>query len=442
MIKRISTGVVALVAMVSMAACDDTPTDPRLDGDDSATVESRVDQTTPASSSGSSPQPASGSQAQSVSVVQITASGEYRELASAEVEADGSYRIEGVPSGRSNTAVVAYVDGRAAGEVLIHGEIRSRAVVRPAPITYETTMEARAYARIVASGRADQTSTSEVALLLHANDSELESTLSSDAELQAVAEGSAEASAATTGIFADAGLQLDADTRSQLLLDAALSFTTDLVAGLSVNLAHQEYVDAAIDAYAGAGAELETIVVATAGAASTFDAQVEGRTSTRGRLIAHPVLMNLRARQRTAARFETSAEGSLAVAVTAALAETRTRIEAATTAADIRAELDARLDATVDAAADAAVELLAADASTTVRSEVRAAAETALAEATLRTRFQGTATASAATSAVVDYRASVRSAVQAMVDASGSASTDVEAITEIFIAACGGAYIR
>lgn len=137
---RNSTMLVAVTAMLTMAACDDTPTMPDFEGENAAVVEGRVDETTPSQSSASGPQKAPGTQAQTVSVVQISSSGAYSAIASADVQADGTYRIENVPHGRTNTAVVAYVDGRAAGEVLLHGEIEARSTVRPAPITYETTL--------------------------------------------------------------------------------------------------------------------------------------------------------------------------------------------------------------------------------------------------------------------------------------------------------------
>lgn len=438
-----STVFVAMTAMLTMAACDDTPTTPDFDEENAAVVEGRVDETTPSQSSANGPQRAPGTAAQTVSVVQISSSGEYSALASAEVEADGTYRIESVPHGRTNTAVVAYVDGRAAGEVMIHGEIQARSTVRPAPITYETTMETRAYARITASGRANQTSTAELALLLNATGSDAEALLSSDAELNAVAEGSAEASATMNEVFADAGVSLDASTRSNLMVDAAVDLAADLLGGVSLDVAHDEYADAAIEAWTGAGARLETIVMATAGAATTLDAVIEGRSTVRGRIITEPVLFNLRARERTAAQYSTSAEATLAAAIESSLADARAGVEASSsTADDVKSELETRLTTTIDAAADAAVDYLAAGASTTVQANVRAAAEAALVEATLNTRLETAATASAAASAMANYRASVRSAVQAMVDAAGDSSADVDIITELFIAACGGAYIR
>lgn len=440
---RKGTIFVATTALLSMAACDDTPTTPDFEPENAAVVEGRVDETTPARSSANGPQRAPGTAAQSVSVVQISSSGEYTALASADVRGDGTYRVEGVPHGRTHTAVVAYVDGRVAGEVMIHGEIEARSTVRAAPITYETTMETRAYARIVAAGRADQTSTTELALLLHASGAELEALLESDAELDAVAEGTAEASATMNEVFADAGVSLDASARSNLMVDAATDLAADLLGGLALDVAHDEYADAAIDAWAGAGARLETIVMATAGAATTLDAVVEGRTAVRGRLIREPVLFNLRARERAAARYETSAEATLAAAIESSLAGARAGVEASGSAAsEVKRELETRLNATIDAAAEAAVGLLAADASLEVRADVRAAAETALAEATLNTRLAHASTASAAASAMADYRASVRSAVEAMVEAAGDTRVDVAAIVELFIAAGGGAHIR
>lgn len=444
MVTTRTTAFVALSAALFAVACDDTPTNPDFDGENDAVAEGRVEETTPAPSSASGPQQASGTQAQTVSVVHIGASGEYSELASADVRADGSYRIEGVPSGRTNTAVVAYVDGRAAGEVLIHGEIRSRATIRPAPITYETTMETRAYARVVASGRAGHTSTSEIALLLRADGSGLETTLSSETEIQAIAEGSAEAGATMGEVFADAGVALDAEARGDLLVDAALDLAADLIAGLTLEVAHDDYAEAAIDAFVDAGASLDAIVTATAAAASTFDTSIEGRTNIRGRLIAEPVLLNFRTRNRTTVKHSASAEGSVAAVIESSLASARASVEAATTAAEVRAALEAHIDSTIDAAADAAVELLAADASLTVRSNVRAAAVAALEEATLRTRLEGSASssASAAAAATADYRAAVRGKVQAMIDAAEGASADVDVMTSLFIAACGGAHIR
>lgn len=433
---------IAATGILAIAACDDSPTDSGFDGPNDAVVEGRVDETAPEPGPASSPQRAPGTSAETVSVVRIDASGEYSVMASAEVQADGTYRVEDVPSGGTDAAVVAYVDGRAAGEVLIHGEIRSGATIRAAPITYETTMESRAYARLVADGRAHSTSASEIALLLRADGPELESTLSSEAEIQAIADASAEAGATMDAVFADAGVSLDAGARSTLLVDAAVDLAASLRAGLSLELAHEDYVEAALDAYTSAGADFESLIMATAGATSTFDAQVEGRTAIRGRLLTQPVLVNLRARERAAAAYRTSTEAVVATAVEASLEATSTAVAATTTAAALKAELQTRVQATADAAADAAVEMLAADASLTVRADVRAAAEAALDEATLATKLQGAATASAAASAMADYRTAVRSAVQAMVDAAGSTSADVNVITELFIAACGGAHIR
>lgn len=436
-----TTRYLAAAAILAFSACDDSPTDPNFDGGRDAAVEGRVAETTPESGASGAPQQAPGTNATTVSVVRLSASGSYEQLASADLQADGSYRVEGVPTGLTDAAVVAYVDGRAAGEVLIHGETRSGQTLRVAPISYETTMETRTYARVLASGRAQHISPSEISLLLRVEGSELESTLDSEAEIQAIADGAAEAGATMNVVFADEGVALDASARSTLLVDAVLDLTEGLFGGLSVGIAHDDYVDAAIDAYTGAGASFESVIRATAASATTFDAALEGRTEARGRVVSQPVLINLRARERAAASFDATAEAALAIAIEASLGAAHTAVGAAETAAELRTALEARLDATVDAATDAAVELLAADASLTVRANVAAEARSALAEATLGARLEGATTASAAASAMADYRASVRAAVQAMVDAASNTTADVEVITELFIAACGGASV-
>ena len=71
----------------------------------SAVVEGRIEETAPETSepaAASSPQPAPGTQAQSVAVVQIQADGGLLELATADVEADGSYTVSTVPAGWSD----------------------------------------------------------------------------------------------------------------------------------------------------------------------------------------------------------------------------------------------------------------------------------------------------------------------------------------------------
>ncbi|NIS33911.1 MAG: hypothetical protein GWN07_25395, partial [Actinobacteria bacterium] len=72
------------------------------------------------------------------------------------------------------------------------------------------------------------TSSSELALWLRVDGPDLESTLSSEAELEAIADGSAEAGATMSSVFAGAGVSLDAQARSELLVDAAVDLATDL----------------------------------------------------------------------------------------------------------------------------------------------------------------------------------------------------------------------
>jgi hypothetical protein len=190
------------------------------------------------------------------------------------------------------------------------------------------------------------------------------------------------------------------------------------------------------------GADLEATVSATAAAASTFDARLDGSSTIRGNLDVQPVRLNLLARERLSAELGSSGAGSLAIVIGNVLAGARASLALDLGLIDLRAVIDAVVLSMADATADACVDLLAAAASTSVRAEVRARAEQAFEAARLDVRLASAATAQAAASALADYRADVRSAVDAMIAASGSTSVDAEVLTSLFISAGGGAHVR
>lgn len=434
-LKR-SAFVVAAVA--TMAGCDDS-TAPM--STEPATVHGSVEETTlQAANASGSPQRAPGSAAQSVAVVRVEADGRLSELATAEVRVDGTFTVEGVPADETDLAVVAYTDGRISGRVLIHERTRGGVEIRAAPINYESTVEAEVYADLRAAGRTSGSVSSELSLFVHLDGSSAETVATSRTELMAVAEGYVNASATMTTVYSAAGMSLDARARSEVISTAAVDFAFRRSQGASLESAHRVFTDAAIDAFVGAGASLESTVYATAAAASTFDAELNGVSSVRGKVVAQAVQMNLRARARYAASITSSAEAALASGIAASLQNSRTSILSA--GLDLRSVVEANLDALVGVASDASVDLLAAGASSQVRAEVRAAAEAALEEARLGLRLQSATSASASAEALVGYRAAVRSAVDAMIAASGSTTVDAEVVTSLFIAACAGAYIR
>jgi hypothetical protein len=377
-----------------------------------------------------------------VAVVQVQANGNFVELARADIQTAGSFRVEGVPAGRDNLAVVVYVGGEVAGGALIHQRTQAGATIVTAPINYETTAETHAYSELQASGSTSAAAASELALFVQVDGASGEVAATSNAEAQAVASAYSAASATLTAVHAAKGVALSAAARAQLVADAAVAYSVDRHGGMSVSTAHDIFTETSLEAFGNTHAIVEATVLATAAAATAFDAVLESESTVRADLLVQPLRMNLRSRERLAARYASSTSASMATQIGQVLASGRANILLVGGIIDLRAVISALNVLVIETAADASVELLAANASSTVRAEVRARAEAALQAAELAARLDGVATAQAAVSAMATYRTAVRAAVQAMIDASGSATADVEAMTSLFIAACGGAYIR
>ena len=175
----------SLLSLAAFAGCGDST---GLGVGGSATVEGRVEQTTPAPApTQSAPQQAPGTSAQSVAIVQVQADGSLTELARASVEADGSFRVEGVAAGRDNLEAVAYADGGVVGRVLIHERSRAGAVIVTAPINYETTVEGAAYSELRAEGDVSGAAASELALFVQVDGASAAAAAVSEAEARAVA---------------------------------------------------------------------------------------------------------------------------------------------------------------------------------------------------------------------------------------------------------------
>lgn len=424
----------------TIAACGDDSTGP---DETAASVQGVVEETTPeGEGSASAPAAAPGTDAETVAVVQIGADGSLTTVAEADVEADGSFTVEEVEVGLEDLAVVARVGERDAGRVVLYQSSSAGAVIRAAPINYETTAEARAWGEVRASGEADATSAGEIALLLHLEGAEAEALLASDAELEALAEGLVTAGETLTAIYAEVGAALDAEARADVATEAAIAFSESRLDGESLEAAHNVFVDAVLDGFIDAGVTLEETVMATAAAASTLDATVEESVTNRGLAVSEAVRLNLRARARLAAEQSSSAYGELADALATALNGTHATVRAQASAGPVRTALSANLAATQTAAVTAAVQILAADASLAVQSEVSTAAEAALQTARLGARLDAAADATAAAEAIADYRAEVLADVEAMIDASGSTDADAELFASLFVAASGGAHVR
>ncbi len=437
----------ALLIVTTAAACSKSGTQPSITSQ--ATIRGRVAQTQPEPTPLPTARDAAGAAsaaatAKTVTVAEVASDGSLTPVAHGSVNADGSFVVSGVPSNRSDLVVDAEAsDGTGVGRATVYGETRVGDTLAVAPIDAETTVRALAWASLKASGSASaHTSPAEMALLVHASPSASASILSSN-QIQAAAEGEAAAADAMTKVFANAGASLNASARAKVLAQPALDFENARVRGISSDSAHIALVNAALDAYENAGVSAEALVEASAAAASTFDAQVDGSTSARGELDAESVWMNLKARERLAAKYESGAEDSVALSIMNVLASTEARMRGASTAADIHAAMAANASAADSAVVGSMVHmLLSANATALLQGKVKAKAQAALDSASLSARLSGAANASAAAQAVANYHSAVKAAVQAMLQAAGRTDVDADAMTSLYIAARGGAYIR
>lgn len=444
---RTMRAAVALTALLTTLACSDDGTGPDPDPGQQASIQGRVEQTAPEGvaypTSSAVRAGASGSvTAKTVTVASVNSDGSLDALAQADVLTDGSFVIDDVPTGRENLVVVARSEsGENVGRVLVHGRTEANTTLTTAPINYETSVRALAYSSMKARGEADMSSSAEVTLLVHPEASTA-ATIMAQQEVDAMAGGAAAAGDAMTRVYAGFGTALDASARADATAQAAIQFAVDRYNGTQADVAYDAYVDAALDAYVGAGVALESVVTATAAAASTFDARLNGHTSVRGDVVMESVRMNLKAREKLAAKFQSGDEGAVALAVMDVLADADASVRGAATAADIRAALDAHAAAAANATVSGMLDFLIPGGSVLLRTQVEAKAQAAVAAARLHTRLSAAASAEAAAQACADYRAEVKAAVMAMLETAGRTELDVDAMTSLYIAAHGGAYVR
>lgn len=428
-----------LAAAASLAACDDEGTGP----ESPATVQGVVEQTTPGTAETGSPPAAPGTDAGTVVVAQIEGGGSLTALAEGEVDAEAAYVVQGVPAGREDLAVIAYVGDRQAGRVLVYEATSGGGTLGLAPITYETTAEGRAWSSVKAEGSGDETSPAEIALMIHLQGNEGEAMLT-DGGIDVLAEALTTASATLTTTFEAVGASLDAEARAEILSEYVVAWAEARFQGTPAAEAHDGFVNAAMGGLLQAeeAPTLEDVVLATAAAASTLDATLEGRIEQRGPLVAQPVRINLLTRSGLANRGVGGAFSELAVALENLLLGTRTAVRGASTAAEVRTALEASLTSTRTLAVTAMVQALASGAPLSVQTQVSTFAEGAFEAARLSSALAGAATPADAATAVVETQAEVLAEVEAMIQAAGSPETDAEAIASLFLAAAAGPHVR
>lgn len=415
----------ALGAALTAQGCVD-----RLTPVTDATILGRVEESTAAGAAG-------------VAVGDLDLDGGFSGLVETTADPDGSFRVDGVPPDRAGLVVVATsTPGDTVGRVIVHERTRAGAETVVEPITLETTMEALAWARLKADRRTDASSASEVALLLHPDARTAASVLASDEDVAETARGVATAGETLTSVWAAVGTDLDAAARATLLTDAAAELASARHRGTSADAAAEAYAEAALDAWASAGASLDATAVATAAAASTFDGELHGHVQVRGPLVAEAVRLNLKVRRRLAARLQASLNGAAVPAVVQALAEAEAGVRDATTVAELRAALDACAQASKEATVGGVIVLLVPNPGLLMLMKMHSSAEAAVEAASLAPRLVAAGDAEAAANAVADYRARVRAAVDDLLEAAERTDVDAEALTSLYVAAHGGAYVR
>lgn len=439
-----------LAAAVVVVACGDDATGP---GFDDAAVNGQVQETSdpqstssaPATSAASPQRTASQPEAETVVVGAVQADGSLDVLAEAEVEADGSFRVEDVPAGRADLVVVARSEaGADVGRVLIHGETGSGAEIEVEPIDASTTVRGRVHAELHASGRSDAARTSgELALFLRLDDATADAVVASGTQIQAMADAYAEAQATMTAVLAESGSDLDAEARAELFAGLAADYAASVNAGADAGAAFETYADAALDALVEAGATAEALALATAGHATASSKVVAeaGIESDVGLELAQTASrINLRARERAAAEIDAgSSLSAVGQQVESELASARADIRLLGILGELSTELEAAFTSSQDVATTAIVDL--AGLSGEAETDLEAALDTAFASANLAVALDGSASASGIAGATGTYRAEVEAQASSVVDAmaESDAEVSVEAMAAILIAAGAGA---
>ncbi len=371
----------------------------------------------------------------------VRGNGSFEVLAEAQVEADGRFRIEGVPAGRSDLVVQARGEGGASlGEALVWEETRSGAESAVPPITARSTTEARVEARLRATGRLDPTTRAELALLM-ALEAGAGASATSATRIEALADALAEARAAFGAHLSTGTGGTSAQARAEASADARAAFASALSSGVDLATAHRAYVRAIASAWATGDDQLELLVFASAAASQRLAAVVVGRLGEDAEALASvrsAFLANIELRT-ALAESRTDASAGLRAAALAHLEAARGRIASATTLAELRSALAAErsgLEGRVSASVLGALGGTDLDLLGLVDARVR----TAVAQAAFWTRLEGAADAQATVEAATSCRADLEAAVAAWIEAlPASIEVDSAVAFRLFLALGGGA---
>jgi len=378
--------------------------------------------------------------ARTVVVGEVTNNGRFVSLAEANVNANGEFRIDSLPSGRSELLIRARNEAEAEiGSVVLHEITVAGAEHRAHPITSRSTVHARVWTEMRASGQGSTPMESaELSLILHFSSEAAARSATSSSSIRAIADAALEAQAALTAVLASEGQARSAAARSELLLDLAVARDRERNLGIDAETAQETFVSAALDAFAADGVSAEALIFAHAAAASAFDAEMARASGdSDGRLEASrgALLLNLRSRARAALEAEGSVLGLRSAAIT-----TVERLEARVRTAQSITELEislaqerAAIEGRVITAVLASLVVSGGGPLLEVESELRSALD----DATLWADLQGAYNTGARVQAVQAFRARVEAAAANLVatlPAEVAATVSTEVVARLMIA--------
>ncbi len=435
---RIQTLPLLLAGSLLLAACFENGEGVVIPDTNRATVVGRIDQTAPASAG---PNPVAGADATTVAVVRVASDGSETTLARGDIDAEGRFSVDTVPTGESGLEVVAYTDAAAeVGRVLVHGTTEAGSDITVATIVPETTVESDVFVRLNSDGESGAAADDgSLALFVRMDDATGAQVAASGAEVGAVADAYLAARSWLDATATQVATELDAATRTELMAGLAMDYAESRYNGAELEAANDAFAEATLDGYLDAGASVGSLTLLTAARASgAVRGSSAATAATRLELVRHAVAMNLRARGRLAASVD-AGPGESASAMTTILATARADVEAATTMEELRAALDAAADDGEAAVFDGIVTVTGTlDAA--VEAALRAGLSSAFADADLGARLDATTSAAEAASVMAGYRDALDATVGTLLTLLPDGTTlDADAMVSLMMAARGGA---
>lgn len=358
---------------------------------------------------------------------EVSGSGNYQAIDEVDVDSEGEFRFEEVPSGRSNLVVRVMGDaGAVVGSVVLKETTVAGATHRTHPIGGRSTVHAEVWAEAqTMAGESGSMGAAELALFLDAGAAAGGDP--SDEEITALAQASIEAQEAISAALIAHGAGLTAEARQEVLASAAAERDAERDAGTGANLSQQTFLAAAFDAYVANGMKAEALASAYAAAATVFARASAGiGTSAHFETTREAVLVNIDVRKRAAAATEDDPLG-LRSSANLTLNALDVAVLGASSMSELQAALDgerALIENRVAVAALASLPVLGGTVEALVDSRTRAAVESSKLWIELESATSATGMGTAAGNTRTETTAAVADLIDAIPTSAGTISAD------------------